>query len=157
MKARPIVWLAGAVVLIQIVWIGIALFANNDTRSDIKALVVGYIQRPGVPTRMCVVANDRQIRYIGQVSIKTGCYIMDASLASDPPAVGTCNDLKLALLRRSGDVTAKFVAVSKEPCDVPPEESTCFFDYFQRSKSPIGIPAAGSPDWYSPVCGPPPS
>ncbi len=41
------------------------------------------------------------------------------------------------------------------PCDVPPDEASCFWDYFQQSKSPIGIPVAGSPDWDHPVCGPP--
>ena len=61
-------------------------------------------------------------------------YVMDPPLAANPPAVGTCNDFRLTSLRRRPNTTAEFVAASKGPCDVPPDETSCFWDYFQRSK-----------------------
>jgi hypothetical protein len=131
------------------------LLNSDDVRSDGAALVVGYLRRGDLAPRMCVVAKDPPVRYIGQVSIRTGCYLMDPSLAANPPAVGTCNDFRLASLRRQPNTTAQVVAPSKGPCDVPPDEASCFWDYFQQSTSPIGIPVAGSPDWDHPVCGPP--
>lgn len=148
-------WPVGLVAAMFVVFGAWVLANSDDPRSNAGALVVGYLQRGDLPSRMCVVAKDRQVRYIGQMSIRTGCYNMNPSLAASPPAVGTCNDFRLAWLRQSANTTAEFVAASNGPCDVPPDEASCFWDYFQRSKSPIGIPVAGSPDWYQPACGPP--
>jgi hypothetical protein len=138
-----------------VVGLAIVILDDGDRRSNVTAVVVGYRQDGDLSSRICVVAKDPQIRYIGQMSIRTGCYAMDPPLAANPPAIGTCNDFRLAWLRQSENQTAQLIAASKDPCNVPQNEAMCFWEYFQRSKSPIGIPVAGSPDWYRPECGPP--
>jgi hypothetical protein len=129
-----------------VVGLAIVILDDGDRRSNDAALVVGYRQDGDLTSRICVVAKDPRIR--------TGCYAMDPSLAANPPAIGTCNDFRLAWLRQSENQTAQLIAASKDPCNVPQNEASCFWDYFQQSKSPIGIPVAGSPDWNHPVCGP---
>jgi hypothetical protein len=151
----PKFWPAYIVAAIAVVGLGFVILKDGgDPRTTDAALVVGYVEGGDRTSRICVVAKDPRVRYIGQMGILTGCYLMDPSLAANPPAIGTCNDFRLAWLRQWENVTARFISTSKDPCNVPQNEASCFWDYFQQSKSPIGIPVAGSPDWNHPVCGP---